>query len=150
MSHTTTDTDTRLTDMAANIRQLTDPIHLAHRGHIHTRMCLLDQLRCAVEPAHAETNGRRGIPDSRPPVRVDAVDALATIEVELSGWHARLRLPSPPRDTDWQKTVMRALVGAWPNLPPDHQDWLAADVDSWWRSAAHITGWTLTDLRRLR
>lgn len=143
--------NTRLDELAANIRQLVEPIHFAHHGHIHTRPGLLDQLRDATQPSHGHPDGsRRTIPTSRPPLRLDALDALYAIRAELSGWHARIGLGPPPPSTDWQKTALRALVRAWPHITPGCQEWLHADVESWWRLAAHITGWTPTDLRRLR
>lgn len=136
---------------AADVQQLTAPIHIAIRGKIVTHPPLLDQLRQAAQPG-ATTQGpeRRSVPRSRPPVRLDAVDALSTVYVEISGWHARLQLDTPPRDTDWQKTVLRTLVGAMPNLAPDIADWLATEIQDWWRMAATHTGWRPADLHKLR
>lgn len=84
--------------MRADIRQLTHPIRVAIRGRVHTHAPLLDQLAQAAIPSGAARRGpeRRRIPDSQPPVHLDAVDALAEVYVAIARWHARLRLPSPP------------------------------------------------------
>lgn len=86
-----------LAHMADDIRQLVDPIHIAVRGRVVTHPPLLDQLRVAAIPGNTRQGAeRRRVPDSRPPARLDSVDALSEIYVELAGWHAKLRLPSPP------------------------------------------------------
>lgn len=140
-----------LTQLQADVRQLADPIHIAIRGKIITHPCLLDQLRHATIPGRAVKGPeRRQVPRSRPPAALDPMDAWSTIMVELSGWHARLRLDSPPRDVDWQRNVLRALPAAASDLAPALADWLAADVAEWWRLAAVHSGWRPYDLRKLR
>lgn len=136
---------------AADVQQLTQPIHVAIRGKIVTHPCLLDQLRDAAQPGTTVRGPeRRSVPRSQPPANLDTLDALSTLYVELSGWHARLRLTSPPRDTDWQKTVLRALVGAMPNLAGEVAEWLGVEIHDWWRAAATHAGWRPTDLLKLR
>lgn len=136
---------------AADVQQLTMPIHVAIRGRIITHLPLLDQLRAAAQPGTTIRGPeRRSVPRSRPPANLDAVEALSTVYVELSGWHARLRLTSPPHDSDWQKTVLRALVGRMPELAPDIAEWLATEVQDWWRAAATHAGWRPADLLKLR
>ncbi len=178
---TRTKPNTRLAELAADVRQLIQPIHLAHRSQIHTRPSLLDQLRT---PPERRTTGHHGgghtTPGSKPPIDETISDALATLYVGISGWHARLDLPSPPAyvygcthptchlallershpgpacaagsitRVDWHKAALRQLVGAWPNLSPGQQEWLAADVAEWWQIAAKTTGWKPNELRRLR
>jgi hypothetical protein len=167
--------------MADDVRQLTEPIHTAIRGRVHTHDPLLDQLREAAVPGGAiPGEHRRSIPGSRPPVRLDPVGILAEIYVEISGWHSRLKLASPPRyvygcehtschlvelsrghrgpacrrssikDVDWQFAVLRQLVGAAPALAPSIADWLAVEVNNWWRDAALGSGWRPADLIKLR
>lgn len=137
--------------MAADVRQLTAPIHLAAGRRIIRHPPLLDQLRNAAVPgATIAGPERRGIPDSRPPVRLDVVDLLAGVYVGISMWHAKLRLPSPPRDTDWQKAALRALVDEAPRLAPSIADWLALDVHAWWTDCARGSGWRTQDLLRIR
>ncbi|HEU4422113.1 MAG TPA: hypothetical protein VFR67_06180 [Pilimelia sp.] len=148
--HHTTAT-TRAADLTGDIAQLTQPIHIAAQGRIHTLPCLLDQLRDACTPSGGTTGaGIRTPPGSRPPVRLDAVDALAEVYAGISMWHARLRLPSPPRDQDWQLSVLRTLADTAPTLEPARADWLAIEVHDWWRLAATASGWTPDQLRRLR
>ena len=135
----------------ADVDQLTRPIHVAIRRRIITHPPLLDQLRAAATPGRQQHGPeRRQVARSRPPVALDPVDAHATILVELSGWHARLRLPSPPAGQDWQKTVMRTLASRLADLAPAIADWAARDIQEWWRLAAVHTGWRTQDLLRLR
>lgn len=179
---TRTTTDTRLRELSAYVRQLTEPLVYVAQGRPRSALSLLSQLRQAAEPVRAGNTGpRSGVPGSRLPIRTGPVDALSTIYVELSGWHARLKLTSPPAyehgcehdacrlamvrrasiigpvcaraslaRLDWQVTVLRQLVGAWPTLDAGQQEWLYRDVESWWEMAARATGWTLTNLRRIR
>lgn len=140
-----------LARMADDVRQLTEPIHTAIRGQIVTHDPLLDQLREASIPGGAiPGEHRRSVPTSRPPARLDAVDALAEVYVGISGWHARLRLGSPPREADWQKAVLRQLVGAAPTLAPSIADWLSHEVRDWWHDCAVGSGWRPADLLKLR
>ncbi len=148
MSHTPT--DTRLAELAANVRQLVEPIHIAIQGTIRTHPPLLNQLRAAIVPARAEETGLRRVPDSRPTINVAAADALAEIEVGIAGWHHRLRIITPRDNTDWVKAGLRALVGAYPQLDDGMQHWLDADVDGWWELAARTVGWRPSELRRIR
>lgn len=167
--------------MADDVRQLTQPIHTAIRGQIVTHEPLLDQLRAAAQPGGAiPGEHRRTVPTSRPPARLEAVEALAGIYVAISGWHAKLHLLPPPefrygcehvscrkvllargtrgpacgrasiKRVDWQKAVLRMLVGATPNLAPSIADWLAAEVRDWWHDAAVGSGWKPADLLKLR
>jgi len=135
----------------ADVNQLTRPIHVAIRRRIITHPPLLDQLRAAATPGRQQHGPeRRQVPQSKPPVVIDAVDAHTTILVELSGWHARLRLPSPPAGQDWQKITMRQLVDRLETLAPAIADWAARDIAEWWRLAAVHSGWRTADLLRLR
>jgi hypothetical protein len=148
--------------MADDIRQLVEPIHVAvpirdPRGRItghrlETHPPLLDQLRAATTPGATGTRGpeRRPMPESRPPLRLDPLDALAGIYVDLTAWHTRMNLPSPARDDDWWKTALRQLVGGAPNLAPSIADQLAHDVHDWWRTAAVHSPWQPADLLHLR
>lgn len=148
---TTRTADTRLRELGAYVVQLTQPIHIAIRGKVITHPSLLDQVREAATPGRAGQQVRStNPPDSRPPVRLDPLDVLAEIEVDVAGWKQRLRLPSPDREVDWFAAVLRALVGVWPNLPPDRQEWLYLDVESWWSMAARAAGWRQDDLRRIQ
>ena len=148
---TTRTADTRLQEIGAYVEQLTRPLHIAVRGRIIEHPSLLDQVREAATPGRAGVQVRStNPPDSRPPVRLDPLDVLAEIEVDVAGWKQRLRLASPTRESDWFVEVLRALVDAWPNLSPDRQDWLYVDVEQWWSMAARAAGWRLDALRRIQ
>lgn len=136
---------------AADVRQLTQPIHIAIRRSIITHPALLDQLRQAAVPGQAQRGPeRRKVPKSAPPLSLDPVDAHTQILQELSNWHQKLNLASPGYDQDWQKAVMRQLVGRLPDLAPQVADWAALDIAEWWRLAAVHTGWRPDDLRKIR
>ncbi len=142
-----------LARMADDIGQLVDPIWIAAGRRPIRHDPLLDQLRDAAQPSRGTTSGpeRHRVPESRPPLSVDAVDTLVGIYVALAGWHARLNLPSPPRAAaDWQKAALRQLVGVAATLAPSIADQLADDVNTWWSRAATTTGWRLDDLRNVR
>ena len=141
----------QLQQIAADVNQLTKPIHVAVGQRVVTHPPLLDQLRDAITPGAVHYGPQRHTPpSSRPAANLAALDALATIYVEVAGWHARQNMPSPPRDTDWQKTALRQLVGLAPILAPAIADWLAADVNTWWRLAGVHTGWRTQELLRVR
>ena len=142
---------TRAAAITADVDQLTLPIHVAIQGRVVTHPCLLDQLRDACTPTSAGGGATtRRAPGSRPPVRLDTVSLLSDIYVGISIWHGRLNLPSPPRDHDWQKTVLRYLANAAPNLAPAIADYLGDEIHDWWRTAAVGSGWRPEQLRKLR
>jgi hypothetical protein len=137
--------------MAADVRQLCEPIHLVVRNRIVTHAPLLDQLRAAAVPGNTvRGQERRPIPQSKPPLRVEVADLLSGIYVGISFWRVKLGLPSPERGADWHKAMLRALVGAAPTLAPSIGDWLATEVSGWWRDAAVGSGWAPADLLKLR
>jgi hypothetical protein len=140
-----------LARMADDVRQLTNPIHTAVRGRVVTHDPLLDQLRAAAVPGGGiQGEHRRTVPTSRPPARLDVVDILAGIYVEISQWHAILRNPSPLREEDWQKAVLRQFVGHAPTIAPSLADELSHAVRGWWHDAAVGSGWRPADLLKLR
>jgi len=148
----TAPTTTRADTIAADIRQLVKPIHLAAGRRIIAHPPLLAQLRAAAVPGQHGGHGatRHNAPGSREPVRLDAVDVLSEIYVGISAWHARLRLPSPPPDQDWQMATLTALADAATTLDPQRSEWLAVEVHTWWADAATVSGWDPRDLVRLR
>lgn len=113
---------------------------------------LLDQLREAANGQNSTTRGpeRRQTPRSRPPGSVDAMDLYARLCVQLSGWHSRQSLPSPPVDSDWQRYALRQLHDEARRLTPEILDALAADVTNWWRWAAAVAGISQQELKDLR
>lgn len=147
-----THTTARADSIAADIRQLTQPIYLAAGRRIIHHPCLLDQLRAATTPGGTTHTGPgRGIPGSRPPVRLAAVDTLAEVYSGITAWRMRLRIPSPPRDQDWHIAVLSALAAvAGEGLEPAIASWLALEVHTWWYDAATVTGWRPSELIRLR
>jgi len=135
--------------IAGDVRQLTHPIHVALRGRIVTHDPLLEQLREAAVPSSGAGVVRRP-PGSRPPASLDALDRLSGIYVGISGWHARLCLPSPARHLDWQMAVLDVLAERARDLAPAVAEWLAVEVHGWWHDAAVGSGWKPTDLLKLR
>lgn len=137
--------------VAADVRQLVDPIHVAVRGRLITHDPLLLQLRDACVPGRGgRSEARRPAPGPRLPAREDALDALLWIYGGLMDWKARLNLSHPAQDADWQVSMMRALVGVAPGLTPAQGHLLASEVRDWWAEAAVWSGWTTTDLMKLR
>jgi hypothetical protein len=144
--------DDKLAAMVCDVRQLTEPIHMAHRGRILTHDPLLDQLRGACTPSGQtmlETVRRRAR-ESRPPASTGAIDTLSAIYVGISYWHGKLALPSPDRSLDWQKTALQLIAGQADTLAPSVAEWLCTEVHGWWEDAARGSGWRPDDLRRLR
>lgn len=148
--HTGTDPRT-LQAIAADVKQLCEPIHLAARRRIITHPCLLDQLRAAGQPsATGNRPERHAVPSSRPPGNLAALDALSTLYAEMARWRARHRLAAVHHDVDWHKATLRQLVGLAPHLAGDLAEWLKRDVHEWWRLAAVHSGWRPADLTKLR
>ncbi len=141
---------TRATAITADVDQLTQPIHVAIQGRVITHPCLLDQLRDACTPSSSGGTTIRRAPSSRPPLRLNTVSMLSEIYVGISIWHGRLNLPSPPRDQDWQKAVLRAMADTAPHLAPAIADYLGDEIHDWWCTAAVGSGWQPAQLRKLR
>lgn len=144
--------DDQLAQLAWQVRQLTQPIHLAVRRRILTHPALLDQLRDACTPSGQtlmETVRRRAR-ESTPPASTAAIDTLSAVYVGVGYWHSKLRLASPDRSLDWQKTALQLIAAAAADLAPKVAGWLCVEVDGWWRDAAVASGWRPADLRRLR
>jgi hypothetical protein len=146
----TAPTATRAATITAEVHQLTQPIHVAIQGRIITHPPLLDQLRDAATPSNNPGSGIRQAPASRPPARLHTIELLSEIYTGVSAWHARLNLPSPDRDTDWQKSALRMLATRAADLPPATANWLAIEVTEWWHAAAVGSGWQPAQLRKLQ
>jgi hypothetical protein len=138
--------------IAADVRQLVEPIHVAVRGRVVTHLPLLDQLRLAAVPAGGRGGGegRRTPPGSRPPANLSAVEAHANIYVAVSEWRVRLDLPSPLKQSDWQKAMLRMIASRASVLDLPVAEWLAVEAHEWWRDAAVGAGWNPADLLKLR
>jgi hypothetical protein len=144
--------DDKLDDMVWQVRQLTQPVHLAVRRQILTHQSLLDQLRDACTPSTStlmETIRKRAR-ESHPPASTAAISTLSEVYMGISYWHSKLGLPSPDRSLDWQKTALQQVATAADTLAPDVAEWLCTEVEGWWRDAANGSGWRPDDLRRLR
>lgn len=156
--------DDKLVDLVWQVRQLTEPIHMAQPcwrrqehgrkcgGHILTHDSLLDQLRDACIPSTQtlmETIRKRS-KESQPPASTGAISTLSEVYVGISYWHGKLNLASPDRSLDWQKTALQMVAAAVETLAPDVAEWLTHEVEGWWHDAAVGSGWRPADLRRLR
>lgn len=157
-----TGTDPRvLQQLGDQVAQLTQPFTLAVRRRGRgmrttwtaiTHPALLESLREAAEPGStAHGPDRRRVPSSRPPANLAAIDARDTIRRQIADWRWRIA-PSHhvPHDTEWEHSVLRALVGAAPTLAPAIADALAGDVTRWWRTAALLSGHDPAQLLRTR
>lgn len=144
---TYTSTDPRLlTQLRADITQLTRPIHMAVQRRIITHDPLIDQLHQAAIPGNTTTGpGRRTIPTSRPPLTLAPIDTLITIATELDQWRTRTTLPNASI-----KRTLHAIPATAETLAPAIAEWLALDVHHWWRTAAIQSGWRPDQLLRIR
>lgn len=100
---------------------------------------LLAQLhQAAVAPAEGQTEpGPRSVPQSRPPLALEALSTHAAICTHVHHWCWSLNLA--PRDT--VEGNIRALVGAAPNLDDDDLALLTVELRTWHRWASVATHW---------
>jgi hypothetical protein len=106
--------------------------------HVTILPGLIQQLRDMVEPGTAEAGApAKSVPDSRPPVTLDAVSLLASIEFGV----ARRCLELGITGRDNVEATIRLLVGRAPQLGSDTQRVLAAELRSWRSQAEVICRW---------
>jgi hypothetical protein len=106
--------------------------------HVTTLPGLIQQLRDLTEPgATTDTTGARTIPDSRPPVALDAVSLLASIEFGVA--KRCLDLGLAKRDS--VESTIRLLVGHASSVDSETQRDLAAELRSWRSQAEVICRW---------
>lgn len=99
---------------------------------------LIQQLREAAEPGTTgDTTGVRSIPDSRPPLALNAVSLLAAIEYGAA--RRCLAMGAAPRDT--VESTIRMFVGESGQWDSDTQRSLAGELRSWRVQAEVITQW---------
>lgn len=116
--------------------------HNRHRqelaDHITVIPGLIQQLRDLAEPGTGEEGpGARSIPDSRPPVDLDAVSLLHAIEYGAA--KRVLDLGLAVRDS--AESNLRAIVGAASQQSSDVQQSIAREVRSWHMQAEVICRW---------
>lgn len=141
-----------LTRLAEAAEALTDPrTHRSPRhtwdanrhkvalpDHVTTLPGLIQQLRDMTEPGSGEEGpGAKSVPDSRPPVSLDAVSLLASIEFGTA--RRCLEFGLAPRDT--LESTIRLIVGAASRLSGDKQRILSVEFGSWHRQAEVICRW---------
>lgn len=133
-------------DALTDSRQNVEPIHDAdeHRNkrmrrvYVTTIPGLIQQLRDAAEPgATGDSNGVRSIPDSRPPLALNAVSLLTAIEYGAA--RRCLALGVATRDT--VEATIRMFVGDASQWDSGAQANLAAELRSWRVQAEVITQW---------
>lgn len=109
------------------------------RWHCHTLPSLLDQLDSAAIPGEVYVEDNSGhvvrAPRSTPPARLEAINALMTIEAAAARWciQARVGLRADVAG------CLRALVGA--HLTSTQTDDLSNDLRHWYGWAATLAGW---------
>jgi hypothetical protein len=106
---------------------------------------LLAQLyTTAVEPATAAVEGsRRPKPSSRPPLALEPLSTYEEIRAAAVQWVRSVRLDLRPTP----ESNIRALVGICRRLDLDTLEALYADVRTWRRWAAVMTGWDRPEFR---
>lgn len=144
---------TWLADISHHVNDLTRPLHHRHlftdaearlqgrRLHTAAFPSLLDQLRATTRPTKpgGEEDPMRGIFESRPSARLDALAALIHIDHWSTLWLTR-DLGRKPRHTT--EDTLRGIVGAAATThDPDTLRLLHRDVASWARMARITTGW---------
>lgn len=109
------------------------------RFYEHTLPSLLNQLAAAKFPGevYVEDSGGhiRRTPRSMPPGRLEAINALISIEAGAAIWATRMSLTL----RDDAAGNIRALVGS--RLTSDLADELLGDLRHWYGWAATLTGW---------
>ena len=144
---------TDLATIADAVDALTNPIHVREiiyerqpngyrkmtREWVHTLPSLLNQLAKAVIPGevYVEDDGGHVYrkPNSIPPARLEAINAIIQIEAGAALWMSRGGL----RARQSADRNIRALVGA--PLDSDAAAALLADLRRWYGWAATLTGW---------
>lgn len=144
--------DRLLTDIADAADALTDPYQLRsprhywdeqrHKkpldDHVVTMPGLIQQLREMTEPGSGEEGpGVRAIPDSRPPLAIDAVSLLAAIEYGAAKRCLDLRVAV----RDSAESNIRALVGHARQMDHDPLRVVLAELRSWRTQAEVICRW---------
>jgi hypothetical protein len=140
---------------AADIAQLTQPIHIAHRGSIHTHPPLLHQLADAAQPGNSPHHGpeRHPKPGSRPAANLEAITAYADLVDEVATWLRTTAARTPAHERGslrWCHDALHALIGVMPDLAPSLAAGAAQAIHEWWRTAATTVGWRTSDLEKLR
>lgn len=109
--------------------------HKKFRVHVVTHAPLLKELADAISPRY-EGEGGRSAPGSRPPLRLDAIDAERAIGRGVLEWLERLALES--------RSVLafdlRQLVGMAPLLPESVLVKLVSNAMGWTTLAKVVTG----------
>jgi hypothetical protein len=137
-------------DLADNVRELTSPhTHREHysirRGltwyqqdHVVRAPSLIDQLAQSDIPSGASEDGPRSGYSSRPAARLDALAALADIDLQASRWITDLG--EEPRSLHTADLVLQ-LHGLAANADLPARKAITASVRSWWITARNVTGW---------
>lgn len=109
--------------------------HRKLRTHTVTHAPLLVELASATEPRW-EGEGGRSAPGSRPPLRLDAIDAERAIARGVLFWLAALTVESRGK----LAADLRLLVGMAPILPGSVCERLASGAQGWATLAKVVTG----------
>ncbi len=152
---TRTPTDTRLTETAADAKQLCERFSVPIRQRRHAGKItwieqpyppLLVQMHTAIIPSSGQEQApeRHRIPASKPPILLDPLDALDKMANEMQQWRADLGmryLAGPPAANTpgwllWHRASLYGMVGLAPTIAPSLADELADAVHGWWRTAA--------------
>lgn len=137
-------------ELADYVRELTSPhTHREHysiqRGqtwygqdHVVKAHSLITQLAGSDIPSGASEDGPRAGYSSRPAARLDALAALADIDLQASRWITDLG--EQPRSLHTQDLVLQ-LHGLTASAELPARKAITASVRSWWITARIVTGW---------
>lgn len=107
-----------------------------HRRHVTLVPSLVDQLRDASPSSSGDAAGSGGY-GSRPAARIEALDALAYIDLEAARWVRDLG-EDDPADT---AACISLLHGLWASADNVTQESIELDVRRWWIHARIVSGW---------
>lgn len=110
------------------------------RTHRTTQAGLLQQLRVAVaHGGHTEQEGIKTVPSSKPPLLIEALGRMISIEISVNEWISGQRLVNRGR----AEPNIRALVGAAGGFDEGIRRMLLSDLRRWRGWAAVMSGWAL-------
>lgn len=110
------------------------------RYHITRVPSLLHQLEHTQPTTADEHGGSRGF-ESRPVARLEALDALVTIEHAAIAWLRKLGAPLDGTVVDWIRRLHALTHDLTADTERPTRRRIEADIRRWWTRARIVTGW---------